>query len=38
MQVNRELMEVHDRLAAANTEWEKAGAELAQFESEAPIT
>jgi len=38
MQVNRELMEVHDRLAAANAEWEKAGAELAQFEAEAPIT
>ena len=38
MQVNRELMEVHDRLAAANAEWEKAGTELAQFEAEAPIT
>ncbi|MGH7992956.1 MAG: ABC-F family ATP-binding cassette domain-containing protein [Limisphaerales bacterium] len=35
MQVNRELMEVHNRLAAANTEWEQAGAELAQFEAEA---
>jgi len=34
-QINRELMEVHDRLAGANTEWEKAGTELAQFEAEA---
>ncbi len=33
-QVNRELMEVHHRLAGANTEWEAAGAELAQFEAE----
>ncbi|HXR04484.1 MAG TPA: ABC-F family ATP-binding cassette domain-containing protein [Verrucomicrobiae bacterium] len=38
MQLNRELMEVHDRLAAANAEWEKAGTELAQFEAEAPAT
>ena len=35
MQINRELMEVHDRLAGANAEWEKAGTELAQFEAEA---
>jgi ATP-binding cassette subfamily F protein 3 len=34
-QINRELMEVHDRLAVANAEWEKAGTELAQFETEA---
>ncbi|MGO8835783.1 MAG: ABC-F family ATP-binding cassette domain-containing protein, partial [Limisphaerales bacterium] len=34
-QINRELMEVHDRLAAANMEWETAGTELAQFEAEA---
>jgi ATP-binding cassette subfamily F protein 3 len=34
-QTNRELMEVHDRLAGANTEWESAGTELAQFEAEA---
>jgi ATP-binding cassette subfamily F protein 3 len=34
-QINRELMEVHDRLAGANTEWESAGTELAQFEAEA---
>jgi ATP-binding cassette subfamily F protein 3 len=33
-QINRELMEVHERLAGANTEWEKAGTELAQFEAE----
>jgi ATP-binding cassette subfamily F protein 3 len=35
VQINRELMEVHDRLAGANTEWETAGTELAQFEAEA---
>jgi ATP-binding cassette subfamily F protein 3 len=34
-QINRELMEVHERLAGANAEWEKAGTELAQFEAEA---
>jgi len=34
-QINRELMEVHDRLAGANTEWETAGTELAEFEAEA---
>ena len=33
-QINRELMEVHDRLAGANAQWEKAGTELAQFEAE----
>ncbi|HVU07459.1 MAG TPA: ABC-F family ATP-binding cassette domain-containing protein [Verrucomicrobiae bacterium] len=32
MQINRELMNVHDRLAEANVEWEKAGTELAQLE------
>ena len=37
-QINRELMEVHDRLAGANAEWEKAGTELAQFEAEAAAT
>jgi ATP-binding cassette subfamily F protein 3 len=35
VQVNRELMEVHDRLAEANKEWEKAGTEITQFEAEA---
>jgi len=34
MQVNRDLTEVHTRLAAANAEWEKAGTDLAQFEAE----
>ena len=34
-QINRELMHVHERLAGANAEWEKAGTELAQFEAEA---
>jgi ATP-binding cassette subfamily F protein 3 len=35
MQVNRELMEVHDRLTAATAEWEKAGNELVACEAEA---
>jgi ATP-binding cassette subfamily F protein 3 len=34
-QINRELMIVSDRLEAANAEWEKAGAELAQLEAAA---
>ena len=34
-QINRELMHVHERLAGANAEWEKAGTDLAQFEAEA---
>jgi ATP-binding cassette subfamily F protein 3 len=33
--INRELMHVHERMAAANSEWEAAGTELAQFEIEA---
>jgi ATP-binding cassette subfamily F protein 3 len=37
-QINRELMEVHDRLAEANAEWETAGTELAKFEAEASTT
>jgi ATP-binding cassette subfamily F protein 3 len=37
-QINRELMEVHHRLAGANAEWEAAGTELAQFEAEAAAT
>jgi ATP-binding cassette subfamily F protein 3 len=36
MQVNRELMEIHNRLAVVNVEWEKAGTELVQFEAETP--
>ena len=34
VQVNCELMEVHDRLAEANSESEKAGIEMTQFEAE----
>ena len=37
-QINRELMHVHERLAEANAEWEKAGTELARFEAEAAAT
>jgi ATP-binding cassette, subfamily F, member 3 len=33
MQINRELMRVHERLPEANAEWEKAGTELAEFEN-----
>jgi ATP-binding cassette subfamily F protein 3 len=33
-QINRELMHVHERLAEANVEWEKAGTESALFEAE----
>jgi ATP-binding cassette subfamily F protein 3 len=38
MQINRELIHVHERLAEANAEWEKAGTDLAQFEAEAAAT
>ncbi|HVU27173.1 MAG TPA: ABC-F family ATP-binding cassette domain-containing protein [Verrucomicrobiae bacterium] len=31
-QINRELINVHDRLAEANVKWEKTGTELAQLE------
>jgi len=34
MEINRELMQVHDRLPRATTEWEKAGTEMAEFEGE----
>jgi ATP-binding cassette, subfamily F, member 3 len=34
VQINRELMEVHDRLPEATAAWEAAGTELAQFEAE----
>ena len=34
-QINRELVHVSDRLEAANAEWEKAGAELAELEAES---
>jgi ATP-binding cassette subfamily F protein 3 len=33
MQINRELMHVHDRLPVATAEWEAAGTELAEFEA-----
>jgi ATP-binding cassette subfamily F protein 3 len=36
--LNRELMEVHDRLAGANAAWEGAGTELAQFEADTAGT
>ena len=32
MQINRELMHVHDRLPLATAEWESASAELAEWE------
>ena len=38
MQINRELMHVHDRLPLATAEWEAAGTELAQFEIETAAT
>jgi ATP-binding cassette subfamily F protein 3 len=38
VQINRELMEIHDRLAAANAEWEKAATELVEFEAEPAAT
>ena len=33
VQINRELMHIHDRLAEATTEWETAGNELSEFEA-----
>ena len=33
MQINRELMHIHDRLPVATAEWEAAGTELAEFEA-----
>ena len=35
MQINRNLMHIHDRLPVATAEWEAAGTELAEFESSA---
>jgi len=35
VQINRELMHVHNRLAEATTEWETAGAELVACEAES---
>jgi len=34
VQINRELMEIHDRLPVVTSAWEKAGTELAEFETE----
>ncbi len=38
MQINRELIHVHDRLPLATAEWEAAGTELAEFEIETAPT
>ncbi len=38
VQINRELMEIHNRLPAVTAAWEKAGTELAVFEAEASAT
>ena len=35
MQINRELMHIHDRLPLATAEWEAAGTALAEFEAES---
>jgi len=35
MQLNRELMHIHERLDEANSEWETAGTELAAFDQSA---
>jgi hypothetical protein len=35
VQVNRDLMHVHDRLAEATAEWESAGARLVECEAGA---
>ncbi len=36
MQINRELLHVHERLAEANQEWEATGTELAAWEAAQP--
>ena len=33
MQINRDLMHIHDRLPLATAEWEATATELAQFEA-----
>jgi ATP-binding cassette subfamily F protein 3 len=38
MQINRDLLEIHDRLPEATAEWEVAGMELEQFESDVATT
>ena len=37
MQINRELMHIHDRLPVATAEWEAAGTELAEWEGSAAV-
>jgi ATP-binding cassette subfamily F protein 3 len=37
MQINRELMHVHERLPLATAEWEAAGTELAEWEGSAAV-
>ncbi|MEK7706459.1 MAG: ABC-F family ATP-binding cassette domain-containing protein, partial [Verrucomicrobiota bacterium] len=38
MQINRNLLEIHERLPEATAEWEAAGMELEQFESDVATT
>jgi ATP-binding cassette subfamily F protein 3 len=38
MQINRDLLEIHDRLPEATAEWEAAGMELEQFEADVATT
>ncbi|MCU0784262.1 MAG: ATP-binding cassette domain-containing protein, partial [Verrucomicrobia bacterium] len=38
MQINRDLLEIHDRLPEATSEWEAAGMELEQFEADVATT
>ena len=38
MQINRDLMHIHDRLPLATAEWEAAGMELAELVTEAATT
>jgi len=35
MEINRELLHVHERLPELTAHWEKAGTKLAEFEAEA---
>jgi ATP-binding cassette subfamily F protein 3 len=37
MQINRELMHIHERLPVATAEWEAAGTELAEWEGSAAV-
>jgi len=38
VEINRELMEIHDQLPEVTAAWEKTGTELAEFEAEAAAT